>query len=168
MLQEKLPNRYGFKIVCKICFGANRKTQIAKPAPGECCPRHKDVWMPLRIHHISLEKIRPMPTVKNPIYRNFEQCQYNQQGKCREQEKCTYPHNQPELHVWRAEQAIQHPRPEPPPRSANRNPELCEAMCKKKFCRYGPSCYFAHSKVELTIWQIRYQKIKQDPETRGE
>ena len=167
MFQEKLPRKYGFKLVCKICF-RGKKVQTAPPAKGKRCPTHDGDWDPLQVHQTSLMEIRPMPTVKDPQGCRFRLCQYNQDGKCEQKDKCSYPHNQHELHVWKAEQAIRYPRPNPQRQSTN-IPQLCVVMSKeKKVCERGQLCFGAHSIVELTMWQLKHQKTKQDPKTRGE
>ena len=127
-LQENLPRDCGFKVVYKTCFRFN-KVQTKKPAKGEGCPTHKGDWDPVRVHSSSLVEIRPMPTVKNPQVCRFRLCQYNQDGKCGQKDKCNYAHNQHELQVWRAEQAIHYPRPEP---LNTKVPQLCEKIRDKE------------------------------------
>ena len=115
--------KHNFKLVCKICFRAN-KTQTEKPAEKEHCLTHAGEWMPLRIHQATQLEIRPIPTVKSPNSYKFELCRNHQQKKWEQKEHCSRAHNQHELHVWRAEQAICYPRPCPPPHGTGEDGRL--------------------------------------------
>ena len=165
LFQKRLPNKYNFKLVCKICF-RDARTQTEKPVETECCPTHDGKWIPLRLHTSWIEEIRPLPSVENPNTYKFNLCPYNQQGKCGRKEQCTWAHNQYELNVWKAEQAILHPRPCPPRPTIV--PQLCGDLCTKQQCQRGQVCFCAHSEVELKIWQTSYQKTREDPKTRSE
>ena len=170
LFQKKLPDRYNFKRVCKICYKNKKTVKTPEPKEGKRCPTHGTDWVLLQVHCTSdpeLE-IRPMPAVKNPRDYNFSPCKYFQAGKCWQKDKCKWTHNQHELRVWKAEQAIQHPRLNPPPKSTNGSPKLCQEMHKRYSCRNCPTCPGAHSMVELKIWKSTYEKMEQNYETRGE